>query len=224
MIKICFCHIDWAAVSAISNMIIALIALATLIYSFYLLFREKNRRKEDLRARLDCSLIKYMNAYYLLIENVGKEAAYDISITVKGKVIDEGLYEYVRDTFSKLEKTPLIMKGGEKKYFFICPDRMERNVRYKWRQKETIDDINKWVTLHENDEIKVSAQYNKRYNLSCNFSIKNFDFIGSTKILDPIEQISGVISDMDTYTLDEIKQALTDIADKLETLKDRERK
>lgn len=160
-----------------------------------------------------------MNAYYLLIENVGKEAAYDICITVKGKVIDEGLYEYVRDTFSKLAKTPLIMKGGEKKYFFLCPDRMTKNVRYPWRQKETIDDINQWIAVHENDEVTINATYNKRYNLSRSFSIKNFDFAGSARILDPIEQLSGVISDMDCFTLDEIKQVLNDIADKLEQIK-----
>ena len=216
---ICFCNIDWAAVSAISNMVIAFIALATLIYSICLLFRERNRRKEDLRARLDCSIIKYQNAYYLLIENIGKEAAYDVNIVVKGKVIDEGLYDSVHDTFTKLAMTQLIFKGGEKKYFFLCPDRITKNVLYPWQQKETADDINQWISVHENDEITINIPYNKRYNLSRSFTIKNFDFVGSARILEPIEQISGVISDMDCFTLDEIKQALTSIADKLELIK-----
>lgn len=219
MCSFCLYNIDWEAISAASNLLMAFIAFCSLGLSFYLLHREKKLREEDLRARLVCSLTKHMNAYYLLIENVGKEAAYNVNITVTGKVIDEGLYDYVRDTFSKLAETQLIIKGGEKKYFFLCPDRMTNNGRYPWRQKETSEEINQWVTLHENDEITVNAPYNKRYKLSRKFNLKNYDFVGAAKILDPVEQISGVISDMDCFTLDEIKQALTDIANSVKQIK-----
>ena len=101
--NICLCNCDWTAISAISNIIMTLIALGTLIFSICLLFREKKLRQEDIRARLDYSIIKYQNAYYLLVENVGKEMAYDVSVGVKGKIIEESIYSQVRETFSRLE-------------------------------------------------------------------------------------------------------------------------
>lgn len=216
--NICLCNCDWTAISAISNIIMTLIALGTLIFSICLLFREKKLRQEDIRARLDYSIIKYQNAYYLLVENVGKEMAYDVSVGVKGKIIEESIYSQVRETFSRLENVKLIIKPEEKIHFFLCPDKLKRNVRYIWRQTETIEDINQWVDKYEKDEIHVTIQYNKKYSLSHKFSIKNFNYYGSTKILNSLEQISGVISDMDLYTLDEIKQHLSSIASTLEGL------
>ena len=212
---ICFCNIDWVATSAVANLIMAAIAFCTLLFSIYLLFRENKLRKEDLRARLDSSIIKHHGAYFLLIENVGKEAAYDVEILAKSKLIEENLYKLVNETFAKISTMKLIIKGGEKLYFFLCPDKMNKNIRYPWRQEETIEDINRWLTEHETDEITVSIKYNKKYKVFRSFSVKNFNFVGSTKILTPIEQISGVISDMDAYTLDDIKQYLGTISDTL---------
>lgn len=205
--------------SALSNMVMAFIALCSLLFSIFLLLRERKRRKEDVRARLDCSIVKYVNAYYLLIENVGKEAAYDVNISVQSKLIEEGLYDQVRSTFSELAKTQFIIKGGDKKYFFLSPDKLERDVRCYWRKTESIDDINQWVEVHENDEISIQVKYNGRYELDRSFCIKNFNFIGETRILNPVEQISGVISDMDNYTLDEIKQQLCFIANTIDEMK-----
>lgn len=145
--------------------------------------------------------------------------AYDVSVGVKGKIIEDSIYSQVRETFSRLENVKLIIKPEEKIHFFLCPDKLKRNVRYIWRQTETIEDINQWIDKYEKDEIHVTIQYNKKYSLSHKFSIKNFNYYGSTKILNPLEQISGVISDMELYTLDEIKQHLSSIASTLEELK-----
>jgi len=205
------CYTDWTAISAISNIAIALIAFGTLIFSFYLLYREKKLRKEDKRARLDCSIIKQHNAYYLVVENVGEETAYDVSIVVKGKITEESLYDQVKETFSNLEKTKLIIKPKTTIHFFLCPDKLTQNIRYVWRQKETVEEINHWLDKYDEDDIHVVAQYNKRYSFERNFYIKNFNYYGSVKVLSPLEQISGVISDMDTYTLSEIKEHLGSI-------------
>lgn len=219
MVNICLCDMDWTAMSALSNMAMVFIALCSLIFSICLLLRERKLRKEDLRARLDFSIVKYANAYYLLIENVGKEAAYDVNISVQSRLIEEGLYEQVRLTFSELGKTKFIIKGGDKKYFFLCPDRLEKDVRCYWRKTESIDVINQWVEAHEIDEISVYAKYNNRFKLTRRFCIKNFNFIGETKMLSPIEQVSGVISDMDNFTLDGIKQQLCIITNSIDEIK-----
>lgn len=222
IMNICFYNTDWTAISAISNIAMALIAFSTLVFSIFLLFRERRLRKEDYRARLDCSIIKQHNAYYLVVENVGLETAYDVSIVVKGKIIEESLYDQVKETFSNLEKIKLIIKPKTTIHFFLCPDKLTQNVRYVWRQKETIEEINQWLDKHEEDDIFLKVHYSKRYTLSRKFCIKNYNYYGSTKILSPLEQISGVISDVDTYTLEEIKQHLGSIASTFEELKHKE--
>ena len=170
------CNIDWDALSAISNIVMVLIAFGSLGFSFYLLNREKRLREEDSRARMDCSIIKHFNAYYLLVENVGKETAYKVNIQVKGKIIDGSLYKQVKDIFEELKEKDLIIKSGDKKYFFLCPDKLEKDVRYVWRKDETLNDINQWVAEYEQDEISIHIKYNKKYDLSHKFSIINFDF------------------------------------------------
>lgn len=220
MISCCY-NINWDAISAISNILMALIAFGSLGFSFYLLNREKRLREEDLRARVDCSIIKHFNAYYLLVENVGKETAYKVNIQVKGKIIDCSLYKQVKDIFEELKEKDLIIKSGDKKYFFLCPDKLEKDVQFPWRKDEKLDDINLWVAEHEQNEISIHVKYNKKYCLSHKFSIINFDFAGSTKILSPIEQISGVISDMDSFTLESIKDSLISISSSIDNLNNR---
>lgn len=68
------CCVNWEAVSAISNIVMATIAFMSLGVSFYLLHKERKQRIEDNRARIDFSIIKHRHGYYLCVENVGKVA------------------------------------------------------------------------------------------------------------------------------------------------------
>ena len=55
------CCVNWEAVSAISNIVMAAIAFMSLGVSFYLLHKERKQRIEDNRARIDFSIIKHMH-------------------------------------------------------------------------------------------------------------------------------------------------------------------
>ena len=61
------CCVNWEAVSAISNIVMAAIAFMSLGVSFFLLHKERKQRIEDNRARIDFSIIKHMHGYYLCI-------------------------------------------------------------------------------------------------------------------------------------------------------------
>ena len=210
------CCINWEAVSAISNIVMAAIAFMSLGVSFYLLRKERQQRIEDNRARLDFSIIKHMHGYYLCIENVGKETAYDIKVHVGGSPIENNLYEFVKKVFVDLKDSRFVLKGGTKRYFYISPSIMEYNIQLPWKEKRTKDEINIWLKEYDEKAITINGKYNNKYTIKESFTIRDFNILGTFQIPSPIESIAGVVSDMDTYTLNEIKDSLKNIADNLE--------
>ena len=214
--SIVLCCVNWEAVSAISNIAIAAIAFISLGVSFYLLRKEKKQRIEDNRARIDCSIIKHMHGYYLCIENVGKETAYDINVSVSGLPIENNLYEFFKKVFLDLKDNTFVLKGGAKRYFYISPSIMEYNIKLPWKEKKTKDEINTWLKEYDEKAITINGKYNNKYLIKDNFTIRDFNILGTFQIPSPIESIAGVVSDMDTYTLNEIKDSLNNIAEKLE--------
>lgn len=210
------CCVNWDAVSAISNIAMAAIAFGSLAFSFYLLYKERKQRIEDNRARIDFSIIKHMHGYYLCVENVGKETAYDIKVHVGGSPIENNLYDFVKKVFLDLKDSRFVLKGGAKRYFYISPSIMEYNIKLPWKEKKTKDEINNWLKEYDEKAITINGKYNNKYPIKESFTIRDFNILGTFQIPSPIESIAGVVSDMDTYTLNEIKESLNNIADKLE--------
>ena len=58
MIDCCKNIIDWNAVSAISNIVLAIIAVSTLAFSIYLMVVQNKQRKEDVREEITTVLKK----------------------------------------------------------------------------------------------------------------------------------------------------------------------
>ena len=121
MINCCKYNIDWNAVSAISNIVLAVIAVSTLVFSIYLMVAQNRQRKEDVRARLMFSLFHWKDLLFLKIENIGKEPAYDINVKVTGKPISESLYENVVKIFNELASKRFALPANKSKYFLISP-------------------------------------------------------------------------------------------------------
>ena len=210
------CCVNWEAVSAISNIVMATIAFMSLGVSFYLLHKERKQRIEDNRARIDFSIIKHMNGYYLCVENVGKETAYDIKVHVSGLPIENNLYDFVKKVYIDLKDSSFVLKGGSKRYFYISPSIMEYNIKLPWKEKRTKDEINNWLKEYDSKAITINGKYNNKYPIKEKFTIRDFNILGTFQIPSPIESIAGVVSDMDSYTLNEIKDSLNNIADKIE--------
>ena len=210
------CCVNWEAVSAISNIVMAAIAFMSLGVSFYLLHKERKQRIEDNRARIDFSIIKHMHGYYLCVENVGKETAYDIKVYVSGLPIENNLYDFVKKVFVDLKDSSFVLKGGAKRYFYISPSIMKYNIKLPWKEKKTKDEINNWLKEYEEKTITINGKYNNKYSIKESFTIRDFNILGTFQIPSPIESIAEAVSDMDTYTFNEIKDSLNIIADKLE--------
>lgn len=152
--NIIMCSVNWTAISAISNIIMAFAAFVSIGFSIYLFNKERKQRKEDVRARIDFSIIKYMHGYYLCIENVGKETAYDINMIVHGLPIENNLYSFVKQVYYELTKKKFILRGGEKKYFFISPSSLEKDILLPWKEKKSRDEINNWLKDYDEKPIQ----------------------------------------------------------------------
>ena len=85
---IVLCAINWTAVSAIITAITALVAVIALWQNKQQLKEMRQQWLEDRRARLSFGIISNDGLFLLRITNVGKETAYNISITLTGVLID----------------------------------------------------------------------------------------------------------------------------------------
>ena len=85
---IALCVINWTAVSAIITAITALVAVIALWQNKQQLKEMRQQWLEDRRARLSFGIISNDGLFLLRITNVGKETAYNISMTLTGDPID----------------------------------------------------------------------------------------------------------------------------------------
>ena len=92
---------------------------------------------------------------------------------------------------------------------------MEYNTRLPWKELKQKEEINLWLKEYDNKAITIIGDYNNKYSIKEEFSIRDFNVLGTFQIPGPIESIAGVVSDMDTYTLNDIKHSLRNIEDKL---------
>ena len=93
---------------------------------------------------------------------------------------------------------------------------MEYNIKLPWKEKRTKDEINNWLKEYDDKAININGKYNKKYSIKERFTIRDLNIIGTFQIPSPIESIAGAVSDMNSYTLNEIKDSLNNIADKIE--------
>lgn len=188
------CCVNWDAVSAISNIAMAIIALASLAFSFYLLYRDRKQRIEDVRARINCSIVTWKNNYFLKIQNVGKETAYDIHLKIEGKPISDNPYEHVKSVLAELFNKSLVLPAGEKLHFIISPGITHNRTIGIDDDRHTSEEVNNWLKQYDDEKIVISGIYNNKYKIDFSFSIRDNYPIGTFPVVDPISEIAEAIA------------------------------
>ena len=191
------CCVDWDALSAISNIAMAIIALVSLAFSFYLLYRDRKQRIEDVRARINCSIVSWKDNYFLQIHNVGKETAYDIHIKVKGKPIYDNPYTHVKTVFAELPNKSLVLSAGEKMHFMISPGITHNRDMGIGDDRHTSEEVNNWLKQYDEEKILISGIYNNKYKIDFSFSIRDNYPIGTFHVTDPLSEIAEAIASHD---------------------------
>lgn len=192
------CCINWDAVNAISNILMALIAFGSLMFSFYLLNRDRKNRIEDIRARLSFSIVEWQDFYMMKITNVGKETAYNIRLNVMGSPITDNPIELVRDAFIKLKEGTIYIEAGKSVYYLVSPsERAKEEQGLEGGKKYNMTDIRRWLASQVNEKITIYGSYNNRYEVNESFTIRDFNQFGAFVVNDPLQSIAEAITSHD---------------------------
>lgn len=185
---------NWESINAISNIVMAGIALLSLLLSLYLGWNNRKQRREDVRARLYFSIIDWQDKYMLKITNVGKETAYKINIKVTGLPISENLYSFVRDVFQKLSSMYFCLEAGHSAFYLISPtERCKNEEGIEGMEIHYAPEIHAWLKKYDDKDIYISGHYCDRYKIREQFSIREFLLYGSFEHKEPLEEIADAI-------------------------------
>ena len=194
MINCCKNIIDWNAVSAISNIVLAVIAVLSLIFNFWVIYNSN-------RPRLQFSIVKIEQAFYLKVKNVGARMAKDIRLKVTGEPISNSLYNTIKKAFDYLAENPFYLEAGGEKYFCLCPDKIDTSKKSDWKKwlnnnNVTIEQISDWADKYHDKKIIIHVRYNCCHCESNSFSIKGYISLAAYGVKSPIQQIAETLRDI----------------------------
>ena len=192
------CAFDWNALSAIANICIALLALFTYLYTRSQTKRQDELRHEDIRARLSFSVVEWNNLYMLKITNIGREAAYKIQLNVSGSPITENPIDLVKDVFARLRATTINIEAEQSVYYLVSPTESAQGEQgLEGGKQYDMKSIHEWLSTHDNESIYITGQYNNRYKIEEEFSIRDYLQFGAFEHKEPIEEIAEAIYSRD---------------------------
>lgn len=190
------CCFDWNAITAIGTLLLAIATFVTIWQSKCQLSELKKQREEDLRARIDCSIIEWHDCYFFMIQNVGRSLAYNIQLKFEGDPIYTNPFRTLTELFVELKNKKLMLSPGAKTYFLLIPKKeslLEWNDKDKQEDKPT-EDITEWIRKNENKQIELTGIYNDKYSIDIKMSIREFLANGSMDVLDPLMEIAESLS------------------------------
>ncbi len=147
----------WIWLLSNSNACMVLLTGITIIISIIFQIRIEYQRNEDIRARIDASVMSDDRHTYLCISNIGKRNAWNVLI----KINDEFMKELPNCFENKIHlkslcSAPLNIAPGEKLYYLLYSGAMGKSMcedktvilnikgkycnRYRFKQKITINE------------------------------------------------------------------------------------
>lgn len=191
---IALCVINWTAVSAIITAITALVAVIALWQNKQQLKEMRQQWLEDRRARLSFGIISNDGLFLLRITNVGKETAYNISMTLTGDPIDNHYSDAVKKSYVRLQNRTFAIEAGVSKYFYLSKIKSDMDSEIiLYHEKFMQSDINKWLDNYMDSPMHIAGTYCGRYSIEESFCINNFIMEGSLKIKDElVASIEGI--------------------------------
>lgn len=181
--SMCLCGIDWTALAAIGTLVMTVLTFVTLCVNVYLIHDER-------RPRLQFSIVKIEQAFYLKVKNVGSRTARKVKLIVEGEPISNTLFPHIKEAFDFLKEHPFYVEAGGEKYFCLGPDKLNHkkiDECGKWLVKDA--EIPQWVEKYHDKEISIKVSYNRWYYEKEAFSIRGFISLAAYKINNPSKQI-----------------------------------
>lgn len=189
-------NINWEDLSAISNIVLATIAIATLAFSILLMVKQNKERKDEIRARLMFSYYHWKDLYFLIVENIGKETAYDIHLRVTGKPIKDSLYKNITGIFFDLASKKFAIPAGKSKYFLISPAVTKGADMGMGDDHHSSKEVSEWLDQYGEEPIFIKGKYNNKYEIDESMSIKEHIVYGSFCVYEQFDWIAESLSEM----------------------------
>ncbi|MBQ9217001.1 MAG: hypothetical protein IJ160_02330 [Muribaculaceae bacterium] len=220
IITCCNIEANWNAISAISNIVLAIIAIATLAFSIFLMIKQNEQRKDDVRARLMFSFYHWKDLFFLKIENIGKEPAFDINLKVFGKPISDSLYENIIKTFSELASKKFSLPAGKSKYFLISPAVTKGADMGIGNDHHSSQEVNDWLEQYGNEPIFIKGKYNGIFDVDETMSIKEHIVFGSFCVYEQTDWIAESLSEM-SNNMEKVQKHIKTISENIKAIKAR---
>lgn len=183
--------INWEMWGAIANFVMAVAAFVTIIVTLWI-------RHSESRARLTVSIVEIQGLFLLKMSNIGKSAAYDIHLHVKGEPIERNPLSFVKDTFNLLLNQKFSLEPNRDVFYLLMPIRTYGLTRFlKHGEKLESQIINNWIEQYQDCPLDVNIKYNGKYSFHDSFVIRDFLVSGSIQfdedVVGALHEIRNVI-------------------------------
>lgn len=166
--------IDWTAVSAIVSCIMIVLTTLSLLQNKRQMREMKRQWKETNRARIEISIFSRDLWMNLQITNVGKETAYDVSVTIDETFIKDIPFKELREHLQELTE-PFILQSGKSKYYSLMPvRRMKEDIITYGSKSLHSSQTNEWFESNFKRKFNIRCEYCNLYHLDMNVSISQF--------------------------------------------------
>ena len=187
---LCTYIINWEAVSAISQIVLAVVTVAALVFSIYQNWQLRKQKHEDERARLSISIIERNGYYQLRITNVGLQTAYNIILKFNKEFLEIIKKNYFFE-WENIQARPFIIERGNSLYLdillIILIEEIKRlnNTDISTLKAKGHHNI-AWLKQYGNKMITVNGSYNGAYKIKEELSLLDFIILGVEKDENPI--------------------------------------
>lgn len=190
------CCINWNALTAIGTLLLAIVTFITIMQNRSQLYELKKQREEDIRARIDCSIIEWHNCYFFKIQNIGRSLAYNIQLKFAGNPIFTNPFRTLTEMYIELQNKKLMLSPGGKMYFLLIP---KEQSQLEWtdinkKEGQPTENITDWISKNDNEKIELTGTYNDKYPIDIKMSIRDFLANGSVDVMEPLAEIAESLS------------------------------
>lgn len=169
---------SWNDIGSLATGIAAISSIILLGITWYQIHLMKKQKVEDERPRLIVSIEPWHDMFLLKIVNVGVLTAYNITISLAGRFIDEHYSKWAKSMLKSISDNPFILTGGASKFFYLSSKYLLEGQSERHGNPQEIhseSEIRNWLNTYIKEKIIIDVTYcDAKYSVHENFAISDF--------------------------------------------------
>ena len=151
--------INWTALSSIATAVMAIVTFITIYYNRKQIKEIQRQWNETNRARLAFSIVALNRFFYLKIENVGNETAYDVRISINASFLDKMLIQDFKNFLYNLCQKKLFLPPNKVMYYLLSPIYISSSLTIQ-HTSYSCQEINSNLDILINEPFVITGTYN----------------------------------------------------------------